>query len=260
MKDAPQELITQTLSRGVLTLTLGNGKAHAMSQAMISALHTALSDAIADVDVRVIVLHGPGHIFCAGHDLKEIAQHRQDDDSGTAYLTRLFQTCAQMMQVLATCPKPTLAQVDGIATAAGLQLVASCDLAFVSDAARFCLPGVRNGGFCTTPAVAVSRAIGRKHLMELMLSGEDRGADWALRVGLVNEVLPADALSARVAAFALTLAGRNPRAIAAGKPAVLAQQTLDLESAYALATPVMLGHFLDPARQRYEKDALFQPR
>ncbi len=259
MKDLPQDLITPTLLDGVLTLTLGNGKAHALSQAMIAALYDALQGATRDPDVRVIVLHGPGSIFCAGHDLKEIKRHRQDADNGKAYLTHLFQSCAQMMLTLATCPKPTLARVEGIATAAGLQLVASCDMAFASDTARVCLPGVRNGGFCTTPAVAVSRAVGHSHLMELMLSGEDRGADWALRAGLLNEILPADALPDRVEDFARTLAGRNLAAIAAGKSAILAQRTLDLEQAYALATPVMVGHFLDPARLAHEKDALFKP-
>ena len=206
----------------MLTLTLGNGVAHPLSLGMIRALHQAINDAVANPDVRVIVIDGPGHIFCAGHDLKEIARHRADDDGGRAYLNTLFEACADLMQAIARCPKPTIAAVEGIATAAGLQLVAACDLAFAADTATFCLPGVRSGGFCTTPAVAVARSVGRKALMELLLSGEDRGADWALRVGLVNEVLPVAELASRVETFARTLATRNPGPIREGKTCTMA--------------------------------------
>ena len=155
------DLVTTTLEDGVATVTLGGGKAHPLSSAMIGALHAAITSANENPDARVIVIDGPGHIFCAGHDLKEIARHRTDADDGLAYLQRLFDDCAAMMQAVTYSATPTIAMVDGIATAAGLQLVAACDLAFASHNATFCLPGVNNGGFCTTPAVAVSRAVSR---------------------------------------------------------------------------------------------------
>lgn len=247
------DLLHQSRIDGVLTLTLGNGRAHALGLALIQALHDAVTQAAQDPESRVVVIEGPGHIFCAGHDLKEIARHRADPDHGLAYLTTLFEACAKMMRALATCPKPTIAMVDGIATAAGLQLVASCDLAFASNRASVCLPGVNNGGFCTLPAVAVSRTIGRKHLMELLLSGEIRDAAWAQRTGLVNEVLPSEALRHRTYAFARTLAGRNPTPIAAGKTSTLAHLDQDLATTYAMATSTMIDHFMDPQRIALEK-------
>lgn len=252
------DLVTAHLAQGVLTLTLGNGRAHPLSRAMIAALHGALTAAAADPEVRVIVIDGPGHIFCAGHDLKEIARHRTDADDGRAYITELFNECAAMMQAVTASPKPTIAMVGGIATAAGLQLVAACDMAFASHDASFCLPGVTNGGFCTTPAVAVSRAVGRKHLMELLLSGTPKPADWALRAGLVNDVLDPAALEAHTMAFATTLATRNPGPIAEGKPVTHAQLDQPLADAYALATQTMIGHFMDPGRIAREKTSRFR--
>lgn len=251
------ELLTQSLTDGVLTLTLGNGRAHALSHGMINALRTAIMVADADSDTRVIVIEGPGHIFCAGHDLKEIASHRADPDHGRAYLAALFEDCSTMMQALTNCRKPTIAMVDGIATAAGLQLVAACDLAYASDRATFCLPGVNNGGFCTTPAVAVSRAIGRKHMMELLLSGETRDAAWGLRTGVVNEVLGQNALRDHTYAFARKLATRNPGPISDGKTCTIAHLDQDLATAYAMATETMIGHFMDPGRLEHEGRSQF---
>ncbi|MDQ2088395.1 enoyl-CoA hydratase-related protein [Marimonas arenosa] len=247
------DLVTATLTDGVCTLTLGGGKAHPLSSAMIAALHAAITEANETADANVIVIDGPGHIFCAGHDLKEIARHRADPDDGRVYLQQLFDDCAAMMQAVTFSPKPTIAKVDGIATAAGLQLVAACDLAFASHNASFCLPGVNNGGFCTTPAVAVSRAVGRKHLMELLLSGEVKDAAWGLRAGLVNEVTDPSELASRTTAFARTLATRNPGPIAAGKGTTLRHLDIDLPAAYDLATETMIGHFMDPDRIAHEK-------
>ncbi|WP_137700254.1 enoyl-CoA hydratase-related protein [Marimonas lutisalis] len=249
------DLVTETLEDGVLTLTLGNGKAHALNLALINALHDAVTAAADNAEARVIVIDGPGHIFCAGHDLKEIARHRANDDHGEAYLRQLFADCARMMQDVTYSPRPTIAMVDGIATAAGLQLVAACDLAFASHNAAFCLPGVMNNGFCTTPAVAVSRAVGRKHLMELLLSGTPKPADWGLRAGLVNEITDPAELRARVMDFASTLATRNPGPIAAGKLTTYRHLDLDLPAAYDMATETMIGHFMDPNRIAHEKDS-----
>ena len=241
------DLLTQELDQGVLTLTLGAGPAHPLSLALIAALRAAYAGAESDPAVRVIVLHGPGRIFCAGHDLKEMARHRQDADQGLAYLTELFEACAALMLGIGRHRCPSIARVEGIATAAGLQLVAACDLAFATPEARFCLPGIRRGGFCTTPGVAVSRSLGRKALMDLMLSGDEKSADWALAAGLVNAVLPADGLAAHVTGLARTLARRYTPVSEAGRACTLAHLDLPLEAAYAEATRTMIGHFMDPA-------------
>lgn len=238
----------------VLTLTLGAGPAHPLSRGMIRDLHAALDRAAEDAEARLIVIEGPGHIFCAGHDLKEIARHRADADRGEAYLTELFTACAEMMQALVAQPQATLARVEGIATAGGLQLVASCDLALCTSGASFALPGVQNGGFCTTPAVAVGRVVGRRALMELALTGAPKDAGWALQAGLVNDVLPGAEIDARIAEIAAAVARGNPAAIAAGKRMTHAQLDMPLAAAYAAATEVMVGHFMDPGRIAREKE------
>ncbi|MCA2012447.1 enoyl-CoA hydratase/isomerase family protein [Cereibacter sphaeroides] len=241
------EPISITRAEGVLTLTLENGVAHPLSLGMIRALHEAVSAAQDDDETRVILIHGPGRIFCAGHDLKEVAAHRADADGGRAYVTELFTECAAMMQAVATSHKPTVVRVEGLATAAGLQLIAACDLAFASDSARFCLPGIRRGGFCTTPSVAVARATHRKALMALALTGEEKNADWALSQGILTEVLPEAELPARVAEITQTLASRFSAISQAGLAATRAQMALPLNQAYAVATEAMIGHFMDPA-------------
>ncbi|WP_299352806.1 enoyl-CoA hydratase-related protein [uncultured Shimia sp.] len=249
-----EPLVTETNTQGVLTLTLGAGKAHALSSAMLEALNGALKRAAEDEAVKVIVIHGPGHIFCAGHDLKEIARHRQDTDLGEAYLRQLFDDCAEVMQRLTTGPKPTIAMVDGIATAAGAQIVAACDLAFASERATFSLPGVNNGGFCSTPLVAVGRAMSRKHAMEMALSGDAYDADWALSVGLINRIVPSNSLVDEVMGFATALATRHAPAIATGKANYYAQIEQPLAQAYETAGDTMLGHFMDPLRIAHERD------
>jgi enoyl-CoA hydratase/carnithine racemase len=257
MTDHTPDLLAEDVTAGVRTLTLLNGRAHPLSSPMIAAVHAALDRAANDPDTRMLVITAPGHIFCAGHDLKEIARHRADPDQGRAYLAGLFDACAAMMLRLARFPKPTIAMVDGIATAAGLQLMASCDLRFVSDRATFALPGVTNGGFCTTPAVGVSRAIARGAVMDLALSGEPLGAEWALRTGLATRVMAPDVLALATQTFATTLATRNPGPIMAGKAALDAHLNLPLDAAYALATPVMIDHFMDPARLERETQRLY---
>jgi len=242
-------LVSHTMQDGLRRITLGGGRAHALSSAMIAAIHAALDEAAEDDATHAVLLEAPGSIFCAGHDLKEIARHQQHDaDEGIAYLRQLFADCAAMMVRLAEHPKPTIAMVEGIATAAGLQMAASCDLVFASTEARFCLPGVNNGGFCTTPAVGVSRRVPKRVTLELALSGETFDAAWAESRGLVNRVFPPDALEAETLDFALRLAGRNPGPVVAGKAAFLAHQGLPLTAAYALAGETMLGHFTDPVR------------
>ncbi len=252
-------MIASNISDGVMTVTLGAGKAHPLSLSMIRALHAQIDAATADDAVRVLVIHGPGPIFCAGHDLKEIARHRADPDDGLAYLTELFEACGAMTQALSNCPKPGVAMVDGIATAGGLQLAAACDVVFASRAATFCLPGVNNGGFCSTPAVTVSRVIGRKKVAEMALSGETFNAEWAREAGLVTRVYTRDVLERETMGFARQLATRHAPAIADGKAALYRHLDLPLDEAYDLATKVMIGHFMDPHRIEKEKANWLKP-
>ncbi|MGH1423402.1 MAG: enoyl-CoA hydratase-related protein [Pseudooceanicola sp.] len=254
------DLVTTDLNEGLLTLTLGGGKAHALSLAMIGAIHAALKAAADDADVRVIMIHGPGPIFCAGHDLKEINRHSGDADEGRAFLRDLFDACAEMMQAIAGSSKPVIAVVEGIATAAGCQMVASCHMAFAADGARFQLPGVNNGGFCTTPAVAVSRAVPRKHLMELLLSGDTFGTDWAMNAALINRVCPPDQVVAEARAFAAGVAARNPGPIQSGIDTLNAHGGLGLEQAYGMARETMIGHFMDPRRRAIAAASKFAPK
>ena len=251
------DLVATDLSEGLFTLTLMNGKAHPLSLSMIGAIQSALDAALSDDAARVILLHGPGPIFCAGHDLKEINRHASDDDNGVAFLGELFDACAEMMRTIAESPKPVIAVIEGIATAAGCQMAASSHMAFASEGALFQLPGVNNGGFCTTPAVGVSRSVQRKHLMELLFSGEMLDTDWALRAGLVNRVLPADEVVGAARDFAARLATRNPGPIQAGVKAINGHQPMNLDEAYGMARDVMISHFQDPRRRELAAQSKF---
>lgn len=246
-------LVQEQRDGPVLTLSLGAMPAHPLSLAMIEALLEALDRCARNTDMRAVILRGPGHIFCAGHDLKEIARHRGDPDDGEAYLRDLFDKCAAMMQAIVTLPQPVIAMVEGIATAGGLQLMASCDVAFATPEATFALPGVQNGGFCTTPSVAVGRVVGRNAVMEMSLTGAYYDTDWALRTGLINRIIPADHIEAETMAFAKAIANGNPRALAAGKRMLYQQLEMPLPQAYAAATETMIGHFMDPARIAQER-------
>lgn len=242
------ELVRKAFTDGVLTLTLANPPANALSMALIGELHAAIDAAADDPLARVVLIAAQGHIFSGGHDLKEIAAHRASDaDGGRAYATELFARCSALMLAIARSPRPVIATVDGIATAGGCQLVAACDLAVASDRARFCTPGVNNGGFCTTPHVAIVRAIGRRAALEMALTGEMFSAADALRFGLVNRVFPAEGFAAQAHAFAAHIASRSAEAIAQGKPALHAQAEMNLEDAYRFATPVMVEGMLSAA-------------
>lgn len=245
--------LDETLDAGVLKIDLKAGVAHPLSLAVIRALHKSITEAAENDLVGVIVIHGPGRIFCAGHDLKEIASHRSDDDHGRGYLSTLFNECGDMMQAIANSPKPTIALVEGLATAGGLQLAASCDLTFASEQASVCLPGVSMGGFCTTPAVAVARKLPRKAMMELAFSAETFDADWAKQAGLFNRVYPAEDVVAATLEFARTLASRNMPAVSLGKQTLLRQLDMPLDEAYPYATEVMIEHFMDPQQIEIER-------
>ncbi|MEZ5811684.1 MAG: enoyl-CoA hydratase [Rhizobiaceae bacterium] len=229
---------------GVMYLEFAAPPAHVLSLETIGLLHARLDEARADADVSVVVLCSSGKVFCSGHDLKEMRAHRGDNDGGRAFLEELFRRCAEMMKAIPAHPKPVIAAVDGIATAAGCQLVASCDLAIASDRATFCTPGVNLGGFCSTPMVALSRNLTPKHAMEMLLTGEMVDAAAARDFGLVNRVVPPEYLNQVVRKYAETIASKSSSAIAYGKRAFYRQLEMPLAQAYDFASEIMVEGFL----------------
>jgi enoyl-CoA hydratase/carnithine racemase len=228
---------------GVRTLTLNRGERfNPLSQAMIAALRAELERVAADASVRTVVIAAEGRGFCAGHDLKELRTHPDLD-----WQRQLFGSCNELMLALTRLPQPVIARVHGIATAAGCQLVSMCDLAVAADTARFALPGVNVGVFCTTPAVGVARNIGRKRVMEMLLTGETIDAATALAWGLVNRVVPVAELDAAVAHYTRFIGERSARVIAQGKQAFYRQVELGLAPAYDFAAGLMACSLLEPA-------------
>ena len=228
----------------VLRLTLDNPPANTLSTAAMESLQSAFDAAIDDDGVRVIVIAAAGKLFSAGHDLKEMTARRADTDGGRAFFEQTFALCSRLMQAIANHPKPVIAEVDGIATAAGCQLVASCDLAFASDRSRFGVNGIDVGLFCSTPAVALTRNVGAKRAMEMLLTGEMIGAATALDFGLVHCVLPREALTAAVRDTAKIIAAKSPLAVKVGKRAVRQQIGMNLSDAYECASRAMVENML----------------
>ena len=225
---------------GIAWLTLNRPAArNALSAALIEALDSALEQAAADRDVRVVVIGGNGPAFCAGHDLREL---RANPDR--AAYEALFARCAALMTRIVRLPKPVIARVHGVATAAGCQLVASCDLAVAAETARFATPGVDIGLFCSTPMVALTRAVGRKAAMEMLLTGELIAAARAREIGLVNRVVPEAELDEAVRALAGQIAAKSPLALAIGKRLFHDQAELPLDDAYRLAAEAMTRNML----------------
>ena len=210
----------------------------------MAALQDALEGAAGDASVRVVVIAADGPAFSAGHDLKEMTARRVDADKGKAYFTALFAQCSRLMQAIVRHPKPVIAQVQGIATAAGCQLVASCDLAVASSAAKFATPGVNIGLFCSTPMVALSRNVARKHAMEMLLTGEMITAEEARRIGLINRVVAPDALAAETARLAALIATKPHGTLKIGKEAFYRQVEMPLAEAYDYASQVMTMNML----------------
>ena len=238
-------LLLHAREGGVLRLTLNDAATrNSLSEAMMAELHAALDDAAADRSVRVVVLAALGPAFSSGHNLKEITARRSDGDKGAAYFAALFQTCAKLMMRVVSHPKPVIAEVAGLASAAGCQLVASCDMAVAADTARFCTPGVNIGLFCSTPMVALSRNLSPKHAMEMLLTGDVFPAEDAFRMGLVNRVVPANELSETVSALAAKIASKSMVTIRTGKEAFYRQLDLPLEEAYAYTARVMTENLM----------------
>jgi enoyl-CoA hydratase/carnithine racemase len=226
---------------GVATLTLtAAGARNPLGLLAIDSLIIALADTEKDESVGAIVIAAEGPAFCAGHDLKEIAAHRADEDGGRAYFEKLMRRCSELMQGIAEHPKPVIAAVEGIATAAGCQLVAACDLAVAGEAARFALPGVDIGLFCSTPLVAVGRAVSRKAAMEMALTGAPIAARRAEALGLVNRVVPSGEALKEAQALAVGIAARSRAVVALGKRAFQRQIETTLADAYRLAGNAMV--------------------
>jgi enoyl-CoA hydratase/carnithine racemase len=248
-----------TNDRGVLRLTLENPPANALSLEVMDLLQARLVAVREDPDVRVIVIAAAGKLFSAGHDLKDMTAHRRDADRGRSFFEHTFALCSKLMQSIVEHPKPVIAEVDGVATAAGCQLVASCDLVVASDRSRFGVNGIDVGLFCSTPAVALTRNVNRKRAMEMLLTGEMIDAATALEIGLVNRAVPSGSLSAAVDELAATIAAKSPLAVKLGKKAVREQAGLGLADAYACASRVMVENML-AADAEQGIDAFFEKR
>ena len=233
-------VLLEESDRGVLRLILNRPEArNALSAALMSALLDALSRAATDPQARVVVIAGAGPAFCAGHDLREM----RTDQRREAY-ERVFAQCSELMLAIVRLPKPVIAEVHGVATAAGCQLVATCDLAVAAEDARFATPGVNIGLFCSTPMVALTRAVGRKAAMEMLLTGELIEAKTAQAIGLVNRVVPRDQLRDTVDGLARDIAGKSALVVKIGKEAFYRQAELDLAAAYRYAAEVMTTNML----------------
>ena len=254
MAGGVEALVVREVSGGVATLTLNRpDKANTLSEAMMDALEGAVLAADADEAVRVIVIAARGKIFCAGHDLAEMQGYNTGHNS-KVYFEGLFARCSRMMLAIRNANKPVIAKVQGAAVAAGCQLVATCDLAYAASHAKFGVNGVNLGLFCSTPSVALSRAVMPKQALELLLTGKLIDATRAAEIGLINRAVAAEELEATVAAAATAIAGKAPEAIALGKDLFYRQLELDPQSAYVLAGERMAENIgYEATRQQIDK-------
>lgn len=237
---AEESILLRSDSDGIATLTLNRPKArNSLSVALMTALERELKSIAEDQDIKVVVLAGTGPAFCAGHDLREMRAN-----PGRDFYERLFAQCSRLMTSIVRLPKPVIARVHGIATAAGCQLVASCDLAVATEDARFATPGVNIGLFCSTPMVALSRNVGPKAAMEMLLTGEMIDAARAREFGLVNRVVPPHGLDNAVTELANRIASKSPLTVKIGKEAFYRQLEMPLDDAYAYTSKVMATNML----------------
>jgi len=238
-------VLLQERADNIAVLTLNRPAArNSLSEALLTTLAEAWRDIAADTSVRAVVLAASGPAFCAGHDLKELTARRGDADGGRAYFKHIMQICSAMMQQIVNLPQPVIAAVQGAASAAGCQLVASCDLAVASSAAKFATPGVDIGLFCSTPMVALSRNVPRKAAMEMLLTGDMVAADHALRIGLVNRVVTPGEERAAALALAKQIAAKSSYVLKIGKQAFYRQAELGLAAAYNYASEVMTENMM----------------
>jgi enoyl-CoA hydratase/carnithine racemase len=241
---APPVLLREDCD-GVCVLTLNRPQArNALSEAMLEALGRVLTDIAADPTQRAIVVAANGPAFSAGHDLKELTARRTDPDRGRAYFTQIMQACSEVMQQIVQLPQPVIAAVQGVATAAGCQLVASCDLAVAAAAAKFATPGVDIGLFCSTPMVALSRNVARKHAMAMLLTGDAISAEDAVRFGLVNRVVANGTERDEALKLARQIAAKSAHTVKLGKAGFYRQLEMDLTEAYRYVSVVMVENLL----------------
>ncbi len=243
LRNAPALL--RERSNGVALLTMNRPEQrNTLSEAMLASFAEILAEIAADRTVRAVVLAANGPVFCAGHDLKELTARRSDADGGKDYFRHIMATCSGVMQAIVGLPQPVIAAVQGLATAAGCQLVASCDLAVASAKAEFCTPGVNIGLFCSTPMVALSRNVATKHAMEMLLTGDRISADEAQRIGLVNRVVEPGSEADAALALARKIAEKSTLTVKIGKAAFYRQREMPLAEAYRYASQVMTENMM----------------
>ena len=246
MKDILEHiLLTDLNDNNILRLTLNDiDNKNALSESMIQKLIKAISKASEDNSVKVIVIASTGNVFCSGHNLKEIDEAKNANDKGESYYLNLFNSCSTLMQLIINSPKPVIAEVNGIATAAGCQLVASCDLAISSDSSKFATPGVNIGLFCSTPMVALSRNVSKKDSMKMLLTGDMIPADEAKRISLINDCVPEDQLTKSVMELAEKISKKSQEVLKIGKEAFYKQSQLNIEDAYEYTSIVMTKNMM----------------
>ena len=238
-------LLSDLDGEGILRLTLNDtARRNALSESMLGALGEAFVKTGSNPAVRVVILAANGPAFCAGHDLKEMTAGRANPDRGRAYFTKVMAMCSGVMQAIVNCPKPVIAEVTGIATAAGCQLVASCDLAIAADTAQFSTPGVHIGLFCSTPMVALSRNVADKYAMEMLLTGDLTTAARAAEIGLINRAVATETLRDATMLMSRKIASKSSMTLATGKGAYYAQREMELSDAYVYASGVMVENML----------------
>jgi enoyl-CoA hydratase/carnithine racemase len=229
----------------IAILTLNRPEArNSLSEGLMSVFQAQLNDVAPSPDIRAVVIAANGPVFCAGHDIRQMEAHRSDQDGGRAYFEATFAKCATLMQSIVSCPKPVIAAAERTATAAGCQLVATCDLAIAGEDAKFCTPGVNIGLFCSTPAVAIARNVGRKHAMEMLLLGEMISAQDAREFGLVNRVVPGDEVLPKALEMANKIATKSMPVLAIGKQAFYEQFDPDLAASYQRASRAMVENMM----------------
>ncbi len=236
---------TSINSEGIFRIVLDNPKNHnTLSENMMNSIQLALDESRNDSKVRVVIISANGPTFSAGHDLKELRQGRQSKDRGQTYFTQVMLKCSKLMRSIVNNPKPVIAEVNGVATAAGCQLVASCDLAYASSSASFATPGVNIGLFCSTPMVALSRNISNKHSMEMLLTGDFITSIKAAQIGLINESIKDKDLKAYVLEKAIKISKKSAMTLKTGKEAFYKQLEMNLLEAYDFASKVMVENML----------------
>ena len=243
--EASVPVLVRERVKDIAVLVLNRPQArNSLSEALLAELSAAFADIAHDKAVRAVVLAANGPAFCAGHDLKELTARRSDADGGRGYFRHIMTTCSAMMQQIVNLPQPVIAAVQGAASAAGCQLVASCDLAVASAGAKFATPGVDIGLFCSTPMVALSRNVARKHAMEMLLTGEMVEAEQAARIGLINRVVPPGEERTSAIALAKKIAAKSSYVLKIGKQAFYRQAELGLADAYHYASEVMTENMM----------------